>query len=245
MQIDDEALMALADGELSEKERERVAAAVERDPVLHARLQIFVDTRKALARLSGSSEADPRDAKLIARINAARQLQQTGDIGVTSGQGSMTVTRWFHRVGSVAANLGWRPYAAAAVAAFAVVALGWQADQTSGSHPTGLSRSIIAALEVTPSGEVALDGGLTVIASYHMDDGSFCREYQLAEPAYDAVIACRDGGEWQQKLAVVAGDDQGFSPASGAIDLVDDFLRNSGAGLPLTPEEEAAILAGF
>lgn len=244
MQIDDEVLMAFADGELAGAEREAVASAVKGDPLLQARLKAFTETRARLGDLSEPVGSDPRDAALIALINSARDTRDVHSSDVHSSA-KPSLSGWFGRHRPEAANLTWRPYAAAAVAAFAVLGLGWQLGSNDPLPATGLTQSVIAALESTPSGQDALDGNLTMIASYNMADGSFCREYQMAEPALDAVIACRQAGGWEERLVVAAQASEGFAPASDGMEAVDRFLRDAGAGHPLSAQEEVGILSGF
>lgn len=244
MHIDDEALMALADGELSEIDSARITEALRADSKLQARFDVFVKTRALLAQMSHSGAADPRDAQLIKKVNAARRPVRDSNTYFRAKQGGEV--GWFGRRRPVAANSNWRPYAAAvAIAAVAIITFGWQLDQKGGGPEANLSKAVIAALEGTPSGEAALDGELVVIASYYLADGSFCREYQQEDQGYDAVLACYDGEGWRQQLAVVAVDREGYMPASDASELIDDFLRNSGAGLPLTLEDEMAALSAL
>ncbi len=229
MQIDDETLMALADGELDRAESARISAAIADDPEAQARLRRFAETRARLKALSTEGPARQADDALIARIRAAGVAPQAPAALAAPS----------------AANANRAPWAALAAAlTAAVVGLGWW---QMGDAPDGLPRAEVAALDSLRSGQATVleDGrDLTVIASYRTAEGAFCREYETARDASLTVtVACREGGDWQRQFAsdMVATD--GYVPASGDIAALDDWLAETGAGDPLTPEDEAAALA--
>lgn len=229
MQIDDETLMALADGELDRAESARISAAIADDPEAQARLRRFAETRARLKALSTEGPARQADDALIARIRAAGVAPQAPAAPAPPP----------------AANANRAPWAALAAAlTAAVVGLGWW---QMGDAPDGLPQAEVAALDSLRSGQATVleDGrDLTVIASYRTAEGAFCREYETARDASLTVtVACREGGDWQRQFAsdMVAAD--GYVPASGDIAALDDWLAQTGAGDPLTPEDEAAALA--
>ena len=229
MQIDDETLMALADGELDRAEAARISEAIADDPEAQARLRRFAETRARLKALSTEGPARQADDALIARIRAAGVAPQAPAALAPPP----------------AANANRAPWAALAAAlTAAVVGLGWW---QMGDAPDGLPRAEVAALDSLRSGQATVleDGrDLTVIASYRTAEGAFCREYETARDASLTVtVACREGGDWQRQFAsdMVATD--GYVPASGDIAALDDWLAETGAGDPLTPEDEAAALA--
>lgn len=231
MQIDDETLMALADGELDRAESARISAAIADDPEAQARLRRFAETRARLKALSAEGPAGQADDALIARIRAAGVAPRAPAAPAPAPR--------------PAANANRAPWAAVAAAlTAAVVGLGWW---QMGDAPDGLPQAEVAALDSLLSGEATVleDGrDLTVIASYRTAEGAFCREYETARDASLTVtVACREGGDWQRQFAsdMVATD--GYVPASGDIAALDDWLAETGAGDPLTPEDEAAALA--
>ena len=226
MQISDETLMALADGELAADEAQAVQQAVDADPALQARLRRFSETRRLLQEAAGPAKATPADDPLIAMIRKA----QTSAAEPT-------------RIETPApANLNRRPWQAiAAAVALAVVAVGWFGMD----RKTGIAPAEIAALDSLPSGEAqGLEGGgdLTVIASYRDADGTLCREYETrGTPQVTVSLACRTQDGWENRFAAtMTGDAEGFVPASGDIPGLDDAL--AGMGAPLSPEDEAAAL---
>lgn len=228
MQISDETLMALADDELDAETARQLNEAIAADPDLAARHRRFVLTRQALAatraaRPGKAHDSDPLAAMIRAGITPAAPARR-------------------------AANLNRRPVlAAAASLAIAAIGLGWWSWST--DVPSGLSVPEIAALDSLPSGESQAlgDGGtLTMIASFQAAEAGLCREYETAQDSrIRTVLACRDGGGWQERFAVTAetADETagGYQPASGE-GSVDAALERIGAGAPLSPADEAAAL---
>lgn len=226
MQISDETLMALADGELAPELAREVSAAVERDPALAARLGQFTQSRQVLRDWAAQVDPPLVDPAVEAMIRAASATQAK----------------------SAPANLNRRPLAAIAAAlALAVVGLGLYAGLGDGGAD-GDAR--MAALDRLPSGESqALGDGseLVVIASYRNGTGEFCREYELhgGPDGPRLHLAChQDGTGWDERFSIaLSGQDGGFVPASGQIEALDDFLRETGAGGPMTDAEEQSALA--
>lgn len=227
MQIDDETLMALADGELDPARAADVRMAVEADPALQQRLHRFEETRRLLA---GLRTAPAQEDTLAARIRAAANQPDTVDTP------SPAV--------AAPANLNRRPLLAAASAAALALGLGWWwLHQPEGN----LTATETAALDMLPSGEAQPfddSGDLVMIASFLTADGGFCREYEVVQPeTVRVVLACEEEGGWQQRFASTTDTgDESYRPASGA-DTIDDALEAIGATGVMTPEEEAARLA--
>lgn len=249
MQIDDETLMALADGELDPARTEDLRRAIAADPGLQARLHRFEETRRLLGGLRTAAPAGDSLAEnaLAATIRAAVRPDAGAAPPVQvppPAAGARLGAAGQHPPTS--ANLNRRPWMAAAASA-AIVALGlgwWEWAGTPG--PQSLSAAELAALDGLPSGQVRpLDGGaeLAMIASFRAADGGLCREYETARGAERrTVLACREAGGWAQRFAAVSQDGgQEYRPASGAA-TIDAAIAAIGAGAPLTPEDEAAAL---
>lgn len=235
MQIDDETLMALADGEIAPPRADDLHRAIAADPDLQVRLHRFQETRRLVRELRGSApDAGRGDDPLAAMIRAS----------VTSAPPQQPVLTAPMR--PAPANLNRRPWlAAAASVALAVIGLGlW--NWSDGPTAAGFSQAELAALDTLPSGQVqALDGGgdLAMIASFQLPDGALCREYETAkDDALRTVLACRDADGWTERFAAMSDDGgQDYRPASGD-GTIDDALAQLGAGQPLTPDAEAAAL---
>ncbi|WP_295044356.1 hypothetical protein [uncultured Paracoccus sp.] len=234
MQIDDETLMALADGELDGAEAARVSAAIADDPQAQARLRRFSETRARLRALSKAPAGQTDDDDLIARIRAA-SIAASIPAPVSAAPPPAP---------AVAANRNRAPWTAIAAGLMAVaMGLGWW-QMTAGDT---LAPAEIAALDSLPSGQAATleDGnGLTMIASYRTAEGALCREYETEGTARLTVsVACRGSDGWQRQFASVMTATDDYVPASGDITALDDWLAQTGAGEPLTLEDEAAALA--
>lgn len=228
MQISDETLMALADGELEPQAAQALREAMAGDPELAARYRRFEGSRQALAGLARASLPPAAANDPMAAMIRARMAQAAPQPAAPQ-----------------AANLNRRPLlAAAASLAIAAIGLGWWGWST--RIPEGLPASELAALDSLPSGESRqMDNGaaLTMIASFEAAEGAFCREYETAQDTrIRVVLACREGGEWRARFA--QGSDagpEGYQTASdeGSIEAA---LERIGAGAPLTPAQEAAAL---
>lgn len=235
MQIDDQTLMALADNELDAATAAKVAAAVQSDPALQARLRMFTETRSRLRTNAPAPQPSAKDTDLIAMIRAAQTASHTPAKAPPPAP----------QTAPQPANINRRPLMAIAAAlALAVIGLGWW--QNGGPAETGLGAGQLAALDSLPSGQTQrLEDGrdLTMIASYQNDDGEFCREYETFGDAAQIVIACRGSDGWAERFAVSIQEDVGYVPATGEIAELDQFLNQSGMGQPLSPEAEATVLA--
>lgn len=235
MQIDDTTLMALADGELDPAEADRLRALIAEDPVAQARLRQFIETRERLRQLAGGADAGPADAALIAMIRAASVPDARSAAAPAPARRP--------------ANRNRAPLAALAAALTALaIGLGWW--QMPGSPGDGLAPDLVAALDALPSGEGAqlADGrDLTILASYRNRFSELCREYETHQgEAMQLSVACRGGGggeTWVARFETRFTAPEGYLPASGEIEALDSYLADTGAGAPLTPEEEAAALA--
>ena len=249
MSISDETLMAYADGELDEAEAATVEAALAADPALQARLRPFSETRRLLGGMAGDdlSVQAADDAALIALIRAASGRQDESTLDQPVARGAPLAAMGFGAGEAIAvpqaANTNRKPWiAAAAVAACAVIALGWFGFSPDGG---GLAPEQIAAIEGLPSGETSVLGDgreLTMIASYQQD--AFCREYEITDDdVAEITIACREGEQWRQRFAVAVERPEigGYTAVSEGLEALDAALAPLGE--PLTPEAEAAALA--
>ncbi|MBB1498097.1 hypothetical protein [Paracoccus sp. MC1862] len=72
---------------------------------------------------------------------------------------------------------------------------------------------------------------------------AFCREYEThSGGTATPMAASREDDGWSQRFAMSMTGADSYVPASGGIKALDAFLAESGAGTPLGPEEEAALL---
>ncbi len=243
MRIDDDRLMALADGEITGPEAEAMQARIAADVDLAERYALFVETAD-LARqaMQDLPEAHVSDA-LVARIRA---------IGEASAPPEITNVVPLRAAPAPAEPKRWQPMALAASLALAV-GLGAGLMLSGGSDaPLGapFNTAMTDELDSLPSGTPAQlsDGtALTVVASFTDAAGQFCREYEASNPAGGSyvAVACRADGDWQLQFAMTqadnAGAEAGYTPAS-SLDTLDAFYTSTRAGQPMTQEEERAFL---
>ncbi|MDF3605069.1 hypothetical protein PE067_02160 [Paracoccus sp. DMF-8] len=266
MQIDDDILMALADGELAPDLADKVAHAVAGDPELQQRLERFTRTRDLLAGLAKAAPSPGIDPALVARIRAASAPAESAptestpaariptdstptDSAALQVAPDTTVTA---TPTPTPANLNRAPLAAIAAAfALAIVGFGWY-GMNMDPTPAGPGATVSAALDSVSSGAGAqLDAGqeLTIIASYRNGAGELCREYEIfgGDLIPELRVACHEGAAgWNTRFSLTTGaPGSAYQPASGEDEALDSFLSRSGAMAPMTLEEEAAALSAL
>ncbi|ARE84619.1 conserved hypothetical protein [Roseovarius sp. EC-HK134] len=243
MQMDDDRLMALADGEITGSEAEALHDRIAADPDLAERYALFVETAE-LARqaMQDLPEAQVSDA-LVARIRA---------MGAASAPPEASNVVPLRTAPAPAAPTRWQPMALAASLALAV-GLGAGLMLSNGAEtPVGapFSTALTEHLDSLPSGNAAQlpDGtALTVVASFTDAAGQFCREYEAATPGRGGfvAVACREDAGWQLQFAMAqagnAGAEAGYAPAS-ALETLDAYFTATGAGQPMTPDQERGFL---
>lgn len=253
-EFDDATLMAFADGELDPALAARVAAVVAQDPAAAARVALFRDTR-AVLRDAAARPLDPLPDALMARVRAA--LDKAGTAAPAPARVVPLAAHRPHRVPAMAlaASLA---LAIGAAGGF-LLARGPGAPPGSPMGPGGGApvpalaalgaADVAAALSSAASGEVraVAAGELVPVATFLSGTGETCREFTLAGAGGDTVtaVACHGGDGWDLRLAMVAeaaGD--GYAPAS-APEVLDSYFAATEAGAPLSPEDEAAALAGL
>lgn len=244
MGITDEMLMAYADGQLAAAEASEVERALAEDEGLAARVAMMADARTAVKRSYGTApvpEALEARVRAMVDADAARRQAQVGSNVVDLAARRRVVPFWQL---PLAAGL------ALAVGAGSV----WLASQQGGGTAGGLQvaeltdPAIITALGTLPSGEgVDLGNGmrLAAVSTFRDEADQLCREFQHGHPDGDTVVAvaCREDAAWDVRFAIAAGtaDGDSYTPAS-SLETLDAFLVVTGAGAPLSAEDEAAAL---
>lgn len=231
-EIEDEMLMAYADGELDAATAARVEAALEQDEALAERLGVFLNTRSALK--AAFDPAPPVSPQLEAAVRGmAAPAPQV--VALTARRTARPV---------------WQPVAFAASLALAVgLGAGWFLNGPAGigAPQLALAPGAAAVLAELPSGRSAdlADGhSLSVIASFEDAQGTLCREIaQDGAGGSLLAVACKAGAAWELRFAIAAGSGgESYRPAS-APEALDAWLAATGAGAPLPPEAEAEALA--
>lgn len=245
-------IAAFMAGRLDGADAERIALALEDDPAAQAaaeRLETAAPPHPADAMLRAAFAApmaEPAPARLAAAV-----LAEPGKVASLP------------RRGGGARPMTWAP---AAMAACLALALGFgagfslrgpaDAPQTlAAAAPLSVgaaSGAALAAFETAASG--AEGAGLRLAASFRDGAGRPCREFEaLGADGLPAAagVACREGEGWRvlAMAAVAAGPaapgGDGYAPAGGdGADTLGAMLDALGAGPALSPEEEAALIAG-
>jgi len=227
---DPQVLMAYADGELAAADARLVEAAMAGDPAL---ARIVEEHRALRAQLAGAFEsvlAAPVPARLQAALHASSTPARR--------------PRWTRRE--------WLAMAASLVVGMALaLALPQLAVRTRGA--AGLAPALVDA-DWTARGALAraLDDQLAGQAlagvrpglSFRMQDGRYCRTFQLQARRALAGLACRDGTAWRVSTLAAASEDgaapmqQAGSTLPPAV-LADIDARIAGASLDAEGERSA------
>ncbi len=230
--FDDETLMAFVDGALGEPEFSAIAAALETDPDLAARVDAL--SRGAdLARLAFGEPEPVPDA-----------LRDAVDAAIARHEGTNVAPFLARR------RSGWLPMlAAASLAALVAGPLGYFLN--AGDAPvdrlvigSAVTPELSRLLDNVASGETGtLGAGLTLrpIATFDAA-GEICREFALDGEAGATAIACRDERDWQVAVAVATPSDPGYRPASAPA-AIEAWLVAMEAGEPFSPAAERDALA--
>jgi len=230
MDIDDDTLMALADGEIDGDEAARLHAQIAADPALADRYALFTQSADWVKAASLANPEATVSPDLEARIR---------EMAATTSPEAENVVR-LHRPTS-----RWQPVAMAASLALAV-GLSAGLLLAPGAPETGaplLSSVVQERLGTLPSGaEDRLPDGrrISVVASFTDSAGAFCREYETTAQGGDSHVgvACRNGDDWSLRFAIasVSGND-GYAPAS-SLEALDAFYAAIGASQPLSADAE-------
>jgi hypothetical protein len=201
--LDDETLMAYADGELGAAQREQITAALAIDPALAARVEKHRALRAEVAGAFATVLGDPVPEKLRAAASGTA-------MPVERARGN--VVRFPSR-GTRAASAPWhaREWLAMAASVLLGVVISWRAfspaspQVISASNGALVARGALASaldgqLASAQSGDAAVKIGLTFKAR----DGSYCRSFTLRDGGV-AGLACRAAGEW--RIPVTASAD--------------------------------------
>jgi hypothetical protein len=237
MNVDDETLMAYADGELAPEQRARVEQAMRDDP----RVAAAVERHRALRADVFAAFAGVLDEPVPERLQpAALAPRSPVRVDVLAQANARPLpARWaWPRWGAIAASL------AAGVLAGA---LGWQQLRSGGASPIVqqggelLARGELADALSQRLASDAPAGQLRLGLSFRTKEGEYCRSFKLGTTA---GLACREDGSWripvlaQDQAPEQAGYRQAGSDMPAAVlDAIDQ--RIAGASLDAAAERAA------
>lgn len=234
MTIDDAALLAWLDGELSADEAARVAAAVAADP----RLSALADAHRAVAEQL-LAEFDP----ILAETVPAR-LQVVTEVTLPPAAVTDLAAVRAARAAQTSPPRRWLPQLAALAASLAIGLLVGRAGLESGAP--GLVVPGAGGLQAAGPLAIALDtqlaatpdaGAVQVAISFRDSQGRVCRSWQAER---QEGIACRAGDGWAVTAALARAPqaDGRYRMASGpgVAALVDAMI----AGEPFDAAQEQA-----
>jgi anti-sigma factor RsiW len=266
----DEKLMSLADGELSPGDAAELRRRIDADPALAERFALFVETRALLQDKAKSAEPAPHrlvEAIRRASAGAAPRLNEAApgpNLRVVATQPDLPERRPA-AVRQRPAWASWRlPLAASIVALVVGGLIGYRFAPAPGiafdganaefSALPGAKAAIAEALAATPSGQTrrwsdaasGLTGQVVMVATYRMQDGGACREYEVAADRSNlprqTIVSCRRGQGWHTQITVYSHPGQGYAPAGGGHEAIEQMLAGLGSRGVVTGEEESQLL---
>ncbi|NBE08540.1 zf-HC2 domain-containing protein [Paragemmobacter ruber] len=230
-------LAAFVDGELSPEEAAAVVMHLARNPDDQAYVDDLFAANAALAQAFAAPMGDPLPAPLDQAIRG-------------TAPASAQVIAFRPRAGLLAGALALAASLAAAVLLFRPMDA-----QSLAAGPVPSGSPLAEALATLPSGTPLPQGegrDLMILSTLPTDTGP-CREVEALDrraARMEVALACLDPARgWSiavvlQEPLLPAGEDDAFLPAEGAAaEGLSAYLDQRGAGLALSPEEEAALIA--
>lgn len=226
MTIDNEKLMAYADGELSQEERAEVERAVANDSALRSQLE---NHRRMRAELSGAYAGVMDEPVPEPLLTAARGAPREAEVVDLSARRAVR-PQWSAREwGAMAASL----------AGGLIIGFGALRTEPSPIAIRSDGMSARGALERALNKQLASDdaNAVRIGLSFRATDGDYCRTFELN--AQDtAGIACRNEGGWNVAMTA-AQNTQGEVRMAGASQAVLAAVDEMIDGDALDAEAEA------
>ncbi|WP_395648057.1 anti-sigma factor family protein [Terricaulis sp.] len=245
--IDDDMLMAYADGELSREDAARVEAAIDEDPALLRKIERFRNMKRILKKTYDSVLDEPVPEQLRALLgDMASKEPETPRVV------DLAATREARAEAAPGPQRRFTPPAWAAIAASLVV--GVIAGRMIMPQQSGLfamqNGQLVARAELAQALDTRLasdDANATAPTrigfSFRSRDGQYCRTFTHAEGDNGVSgLACADNGRW--RVRVTASETaqggpyrQAASPAPEVLAAVDALI--DGEALEAAQEREA------
>ncbi|MGH6952115.1 MAG: anti-sigma factor family protein [Vitreimonas sp.] len=229
MSVDDDKLMAFADGELTPAERAEIEQALAQDPALRERVAAHRRLRADLAQAYAGALDEPVPQHLRDILQPPQQQAASAEIVQLAQR---RAPNWSMREwGAMAASL-----AAGLVLAFGLI----------GANPpmiaaTDNGLSARGPLAAALDRQLAADegGAVRIGVSFRAQDGAYCRTFDLTRKNTSG-LACRGDGGWRVDMtaAHVAGGEVRMADSAPEILAAVD-ARIAGAPLDATAEARA------
>jgi len=237
MKITDEQLSAFLDNELDEQQMSRVRDAIAQDDTLCDRLAALSMVDHVVKTAAEQATNSPVPAHLEALCDAEQESNVASFVRCkTQNADQKTVAQ--------GSNVRWLRGMAMAASVALVGLLGWQQLMDGQSSGNSEWQQVAAVLDSQTSGQAYQAGVQTVMPqlSFLNKDGALCRQFTVTgTERYDAMIACKLEGSWQQRAAVALDKPVGqlgeYQTAASVTEL-DNVLDEIMQGAPLNREQE-------
>lgn len=230
MKIDEQMLMAFADGELDEAERQTVERALEGDPALRAELETQRRVRATLSAHYGPVAGEDVPDRLLAMLGASRP----DDVP------SLAAARERREAGRrpVWRNLG------AIAATFVVGILAGQLIPSGNSAPVALDDGMLVArgdlaeaLETQLASAQSPSGAHRIGVTFPDGQGRLCRTFDAPG---QSGLACRAESEWAVIMTAAREEAGSTQYRQAGSSLVMQAAQAMMGGLPLDAQQERA-----
>jgi hypothetical protein len=242
MNYDDEILMAYVDGEVDEKLRAEIDAAIARDPALARRVE---RQRAVRAKVAGAF------AKVLDQPLPDHLMRAARGAGASESPASRGNVLQFPARPTRAPSPSWRGREWAAMAASLLLGavISWRLLATGDGAPIVPGRnSLVAhgalahALDTQLASEQRGDEAISIGLTFRAKDGNYCRSFEL-RASRTAGLACHAGSEWQvavtDSTVSAAGQMQQATSAISPAILRAVELRAEGSALDADAERDA------
>lgn len=227
MSVDDDKLMAFADGELAPAERAEIEQALAQDPALRERLAAHRRLRAHLSQAYAGALDEPVPQRLRDIIESPQAQEANAEIVQLAERRAATwsMREWVVMAASLAAGL---------VLAFG--AIGANPPMIAATnHGLAARGALAAALDRQLAADES--AAVRIGVSFRARDGAYCRTFDLTRKDVSG-LACRRGGGWSLDMtaAHAAGGEVRMAGAAPEIMAAVDARI---AGEPLDAAAEA------
>jgi len=189
MSVDDETLMAFADGELNGEARAAVEAALARDPALREKLDAHRRLRSRLSDAFDGVLSEP----VPERLSAGAEKRGADVVNLADRRAiKWSAREWGAMAASIAAGL--------------LIGIGVMNTQTPMIAASNDGLEARGALARALDAQLAADqqGAVRIGLSFVSQDGGYCRTFSMTRTDTSG-LACRDGDGWSIAMTAQGG----------------------------------------